>query len=108
MQCSEPAEEVVGRVRVRGDGGHLGNKALQTQQDQRPHELTETVAACTSQHWSSVDGVLELKGEVDTAPSTTQKLYSINNHLQMNKLVFSKALSLLKQITLQSRLHTPQ
>lgn len=34
-------------------------------------------------HRSALDGVLELKGKVDTCPILTQKYSPIDNHLQM-------------------------
>ena len=42
--CGKGGRKTVG---VRGDGGHLGKKNFQTQQDQCALELTETEAACT-------------------------------------------------------------
>jgi hypothetical protein len=45
-------------------------------------------------HRSALDGALELRGEVDTPPSQTLKLCTIDCHLQWKKSLFFKEISL--------------
>ena len=91
-------------MRDRADGGHQGNAAFKTQQDQCAYECTETVASRTGPAQVCTRWGPASRGEVDTSPiPLTQQLSLIDNHSERKKLVFSNFVSLRIRITLHHR-----
>lgn len=67
-------------VRAKGGGGPQGKKSFLTQQEQRRHELTETVAACKVSTWVLARWASALREEVDMSPVPNPE--AISNCLQ--------------------------
>lgn len=71
------------RVRVRGNGGEQGVKAYWKPKGWHTHRLTELRQHAQGPHMFVRERAIELKGEVDTAPSLPLKLSPMESHLKM-------------------------